>query len=135
MDSLPLPAPCALPWAESPPVGLPRLLPRQWVFLGLCFQSVRPMDAYRQAYNPAASDNVAAAASSRLLAKGPVRDYLDTFKAEAFHLVRQTYLQALQATRPHYRKDDGGACVKVGESPDWKCRLQAADALARLHGL
>jgi hypothetical protein len=120
--------------ADAPPA--PRLLPRQAAFLKLYAQGLTGAKAYRQAYNPKASAEVAGAAASRLLAKGAIRDYLDQFRAETFHLVRQTYIDAIQtAMIPIYGRGRNGRRVIVGERPDWRTRTEAAEALAKLHGL
>ncbi len=116
-----------------PPV---RLLPRQAAFLNLYARGLNAAQAYREAYNPKASAQVASAAASRLLAKTRIRDYLDQFRLEAFQLVRMTYVDAIRhASRPIFAKGRNGQRVKVGEAPDWTARIQAAQALAELHDL
>jgi hypothetical protein len=110
------------------------------IFLGL-YLSYWPKrnatQAYRGAYNPNASEAVAAAAGSRLLAKGRIRDYLAGARLDAFHLARRTYIAAIGgAVIPILATDPRtGRTVKIGERPDHRVRIMAAEALARLHGL
>lgn len=115
------------------------LEPRQRNFLLAYLDTWNGAEAYRQAYNQLASDQVAANSASRLLAKVGMKAVLNAFldtQTEDLLLVKRTYIEAAKgAIKPIYSKDEAGQLVKVEDLPDHDTRIKAAQALAKLHGL
>ena len=93
--------------------------------------------AYRKTYSETLSDNVANAASSRLLHSVKVNAVLSAFTktcvADLFLIVK-TYKEATEAFKPVFGKDSDGQPELIQEIPDWANRIKAADSLANLHG-
>lgn len=96
-------------------------------------------EAYRQAYNGNANDQVAATCGSRLLTYVDIKTVLAAFqdhKDEDLVLIRRTFVNAARsASKPIFGKDDLGQPILVMEQEDHAVRVKAAEALAKLHGL
>lgn len=115
------------------------LEPRQQKFLLAYVGEWNGAEAYRQAYNQSAKDNVAAACGSRLLTNANIKRILKRFeesRLEDLFLCRRTFTQAaLNAVKPIYVKDKDGVPEKVEDLEDHDVRVRAADKLAHLSRL
>jgi phage terminase small subunit len=126
-------------WTDKVASAYRALEPRQRVFILAYVRTWNGAEAYRQAYNNLASDQVAANSASRLLAKVGMKDILEAFletQTEDLLLVKRTYTEAARtATKPIFGKDEEGQPILVLEQADHDVRIKAAQALAKLHGL
>jgi hypothetical protein len=126
-------------WDEGIATAFLALPPKRQAFLLNYVKCWNAAESYRQSHNPLASDHVASANGSRLVANDSIGLILAKFannKTEALFLVQKTYHEAAQlATKPIFGKDDLGQPILVLEQPDYAVRVKAAEAIAKLHGL
>lgn len=123
-------------WDDEIRAAYSALEPRQQKFLCAYVGTWNGAEAYRQAYNQLAKDNVAAASGSRLLTKVNIQKILKRFeenRLEDLFLCRYTFQRAAQcAVKPIYVKDKDGVPEKVEDLEDHDVRVRAADKLAKL---
>lgn len=101
----------------------------------------RQADAYRKAY-PTASDASVYANASALIRSAKVRAFITAYREKNAHrheddkeLIRSTLRAAItKAEAPIFGKDESGQPAHVMDLPDWKSRIKACEALAKLDG-
>lgn len=126
-------------WDEEIKAAFAALREKQQKFLVAYVREGNAAEAYRQVYNPFASDHLASSCGSQALAtngiKAILRRLADT-RMEDLLLVRQTFKEAaMKAVKPIYAKDADGQPEKVEDLPDYDIRVKAGDRLARLNKL
>ena len=126
-------------WDDDIATTFAGLLPKHQAFLLKYIQCWNAAEAYRHSHNPMASDHVASANGSRMIAREGISSILAKFadqRTEALFLVQKTYNEAaISASKPIFGKDEVGQPILVMEQPDYAVRIKAAEALAKLHGL
>lgn len=117
-------------WAE--------LRPQQQAFFAAFMETGNRAEAYRRAYNPAATDHVASVCGSRLLASAgiaPLFEKMNDQKAAAMHVASQVWFDMAAATVPKFKKDKKtGKYENIGFAPDWATRDKGAHGLAKTFG-
>jgi hypothetical protein len=126
-------------WDEEIKAAFADLREKQQKFLLAYVREGNGAEAYRQVYNPLASNHLAAACASQILSsialKAILRRLADT-RAEDMLLVKATFKEASEtAIKPVYGKDEEGQPIKVEDIPDHDIRVRAADKLAKLSRL
>lgn len=126
-------------WDDEIKTAFAALREKQQKFLVTYVREGNAAEAYRQVYNPMASDRLSSAAGSQALAsislKAILRRLADT-RMEDLLIVRETFKEAAtKAVKPVYAKDADGQPEKVEDIPDYDIRVKAGDRLARLNKL
>lgn len=126
-------------WDDEIKTAFAALRIKQQKFLCAYIREGNAAEAYRQVYNPLASDHLASSCGSQALATNGIKPILrrlaDT-KWEDLILVRNTFKEAAtKAVKPIYAKDADGQPEKVEDIPDYDIRVKAGDRLARLNKL
>jgi hypothetical protein len=101
----------------------------------------RQADAYRKAYKNAPETSVYASASA-LMRHPKVRAFITAYREKNAHrheddkeLIRSSLREAItKAETPVFGKDAAGQPDHVMDLPDWKARIKACEALAKLDG-
>lgn len=115
------------------------LPPNRQKFLVAYIREQHGTKAYREAYNPLASDNVGRACAGQILANPTVRAILERFtdrSLEALFVVPKTLFEAATtAMKPVFGKDEEGQPCHIEDLPDHDVRIKGALGLAKLYGL
>lgn len=113
--------------------------PKHQEFLIAYLQLGNAAKAYRTAYNPNASNHMAAVSGSKLLTTVGISAILSKFndrKTEALFVANRIYFDMAEAVQPEWVKDPAsGRWVNVGENPDWGARDNAGKGLTKLYAL
>lgn len=122
-----IPEPLDEVWDDDVRTAFKALNPRQQNFLIEYLRTGVGATAYKVAYDPEASNHLAAAHGSRLVSNHNIQAVLKKFgdrKDDALQTVVKTYFDMANASHD-----------ERGEKPDWKTRKDGADGLSRIFGL
>ena len=101
-------------------------------FLGHYLKHGNATAACKHAYNPT-NDNSAAVHGHFLVRKLKIQisDMLDA-QGATDEVIAKVYADGMKAVMPSFEKDEKGVFQPVGESPDHKVRIKAADSASKV---